>query len=387
MYCQADLFNIPEHICYLNTAYLSPNLKNVADAGVSAIHKKNLPYTLNPDDFFSGGEIIKNQFSRLIDSPYPERMAIIPSVSYGLANAANNIPHKDQGEILLLDEEFPSNVYVWQRLAKKKSYKIRFIQCSTNNGSWTENILKAIHEKTLVVSMSTVHWTNGYAFDLPSIRKKTSELGIPFILDGTQSIGALPFSLKECPVDALICAGYKWLFGPYGLGLAYYGPLFDQGVPIEENWINRMRSEDFSHLTDYSAEYRPGAFRYNVGESAQFFQMPMLSAALDQILKWSPESIQNYCRNLRDKLEKLLIENGFEGMTDFRYFPGHLFPINLSRLQWSPGALNNFLRANYIYVSVRGSYLRIAPHVYNHEAHLEQLVLSLAGARDQGAFK
>lgn len=366
---------------------MSPNLKTVAEAGISAIHKKDLPYKINTDDFFSEGEIAKKLFGVLVESPDPGRIAIIPSVSYGLANVVNNIPHKEQGEILLLEDEFPSNVYVWQRLAQKRGYQVRFIRNSAASDNWNENILQAIHEKTLVVSMSTVHWTNGYAFDLAAIRKKTADFEVPFILDGTQSVGALPFSLKDCPADALICAGYKWLFGPYGLGLAYYGPLFDHGTPIEENWINRLRSEDFSRLTDYSDDYRSGAFRYNVGESAQFFQMPLLVAALKQILLWSPKSIQTYCSNLRDKLENLLKEKDLTGMADFRNFHGHLFPIKLSHLKWNPEALNRFLRANHVYVSVRGAYLRIAPHVYNHDLHLLQLVLSLAEARDQGAFK
>jgi len=74
------------------------------------------------------------------------------------------------------------------------------------------------------------------------------------IIDGIQSIGTLPFSVKEIQPDALICAGYKWLLGPYSIGLAYYSDTFANGFPIEENWINRKNSEDFGGLVNYEPE-------------------------------------------------------------------------------------------------------------------------------------
>ena len=71
--------------------------------------------------------------------------------------------------------------------------------------------------------------------------------------------------LDEIQPDALVCAGYKWLMGPYGSGLAYYGKYFDQGKPIEESWINRKGSDDFSNLINYQEEYAKYAKRYSVG--------------------------------------------------------------------------------------------------------------------------
>ena len=87
--------------------------------------------------------------------------------------------------------------------------------------------------------MGIVHWADGTIFDMKKIRKKTSENNALLIIDGTQSIGSMPFNLNEIQPDALVCAGYKWLMGPYGSGLAYYGKYFDDGKPIEESWINR----------------------------------------------------------------------------------------------------------------------------------------------------
>lgn len=386
MECQAALFSIPQHICYLNAAYMSPNLKVVAQAGEQAIRRKDHPFQIVPEDFFSAGERAKTLFARIIDVSDPQRIAIIPSVSYGLANVAINLPHKPSGEILLVADEFPSNVYVWQKLAAQKGYRVRTVH-NSGETSWNAQILGAISTNTLVVSLSTVHWTNGYIFDLPAIRAKTAHLGIPLILDGTQSIGALPFSIRECPADALICAGYKWLLGPYSIGLAYYGPMFDHGLPLEENWMNRQNSEVFAHLTDYSTYYRPGAARYSVGESAHFIQLPMLIAALEQLLSWGVEAIQEYCLQLRKTFQEYLIKENLSFTLDFNDYAAHLFPVKFDSLSWTPNELNSFLRMKNIFVSQRGSYLRIAPHVYNYTAQMIQFVQVLKEAGLMGAFK
>ena len=64
--------------------------------------------------------------------------------------------------------------------------------------------------------MGMVHWADGTIFDLEKIRKKTKEVGALLIVDGTQSVGAMPFDVNKIKPDALVCAAYKWLMGPYG---------------------------------------------------------------------------------------------------------------------------------------------------------------------------
>ena len=182
--------------------------------------------------FFNNVALVKKTFASIIDSENHKRVSIIPSVSYGISNVVNNIPLKSNEEILLVDEQFPSNVYPWFSLAKKTQASVIFVKrpdSLINSGEkWNEKILKSITNKTKVVAIGHVHWACGTLFDLVAIRKKTKKLGCLLIIDGTQSVGALPFSIKKFSPDALICAGYKWLMGPYGTGLAYYGNFFDK---------------------------------------------------------------------------------------------------------------------------------------------------------------
>ena len=88
------------------------------------------------------------------------------------------------------------------------------------------------------------------------------------------------------------------MLGPYSTGLAYFGPVFDHGTPIEENWITRRGSERFADLVRYRDDYHPAAIRYDVGERSNFILLPMLAAALALVLEWSASAIQDYCRAL-----------------------------------------------------------------------------------------
>ena len=134
-------------------------------------------------------------------------------------------------------------------------------------------------------------------FNLEQIRKRTRDVGALLIIDGTQSVGVLPFDVKKIQPDALVCAGYKWLLGPYSIGLAYYGEYFDDGKPIEESWLNRMDSEDFSALVNYQASYQSGALRYDVGEHSNFVLVPMLIKSIKQLNQWGVANAQEYIKS------------------------------------------------------------------------------------------
>jgi selenocysteine lyase/cysteine desulfurase len=109
-------------------------------------------------------------------------------------------------------------------------------------------------------------------------------------------------------IDALICAAYKWLLGPYSIGLAYYGEAFESGKPIEDSWLNRLNAEDFTKLTSYEDSYRSGAARYSMGENSNFILLPMLHKALDQIQEWGVPTIQDYSTELIQPLIRFLTQ-------------------------------------------------------------------------------
>lgn len=373
---QKHLFSLPDNITYINGAYMSPQLKSVAEIGLESVLRKNNPTAISQADFFTHRTIVKQRFASLIDAPDTQNCAIIPSVSYGIATVAKNIALQQGDEILLIDEQFPSNVYAWREKVNATNAIINIVSPPNtfeNRGKkWNEKILEAINENTKVVAMGHIHWADGTLFDLIAIRKKAHEVGAKLIIDGTQSVGALPFSVKEIQPDALIVGGYKWLLGPYSIGMAYYADSFNDGQPLEYNWINRKNSEDFSQLINYQDEYQPKADRFCVGESSNFILVPMQIRAIEQLLDWSVQHIQDYCERISSKaIEKLQAKGCF--IEEAEYRSKHLFGVYLPD-HIKMDAVKDRFRESGISVGIRGKAIRVAPHVYNTAEDFEKFV-------------
>lgn len=373
---QKDLFNLPDDITYLNCSYMSPMLKSVAEVGVRALYGKEDPTSVKPEDFFKNTSALRAEFAKLINAKSENDCAIVPSVSYALANVAKNLKAGIGDNIVIADEQFPSNVYAWKELEREKGIELKYVSApELNEGrgkAWNERILEAIDKNTKMVATGHVHWADGTKFDLSAIRKRADEVGAILVIDGTQSIGALPFDVQKFRPDAMVASGYKWLMGPYSSGVAYFGEYFSDGRPIENNWMNRLNSEDFRNLVNYQDEYQPGAIRYEVGESANFILTPMLTKAIEQINEWKPENIQAYCKNLTTTFLKEVEKLGIT-VEDEAYRAEHLLGLRLPAHLEMEEVKKRF-DAERIYVSIRGNSIRVSPHLYNGEADLQRLI-------------
>ena len=374
---QKEKFSLTDDdVTYLNTSYMSPMLKNAEKAGIEALQRKSHPFSITPNDFFEPVTHLKKLYTKLIDVNDYQSIACIPSVSYGVATVANNIKLNAGDEILVIEDQFPSNYYSWKKLAEKYNAVLKTVtkpKTKTQKAKhWNADILNAITKKTTVVAMCHVHWADGTLFDLTSIRKKTKEHDALLIIDGTQSVGAMPFSVEKLQPDALICAAYKWLLGPYAFGFAYFGPYFDNGSPIEESWANRVDSENFAGLTNYNDNYKEGANRYCMGESANFISVPIATKAIEQIIDWTPAGIQDYCYYISKEALNQLQNLGFI-VEDDAYRGHHLIGIEIPDFIDIEQLKTEFAKQN-IYVSIRGNYIRVSPHLYCDKSDFDKLV-------------
>ena len=348
--------------------------------GIQNLRQKRNPASIQAEDFFTGGEELRKEFAKLINATDPGRIVIVPSVSYGMANVALNLKIGRGQKIIVAAEQFPSNYYPWQRLCEETGAVIHVVspptELSGRGKKWNETILESIDNSTRAVAIGNIHWADGTLFQLEAIRKRTREVGALLIIDGTQSVGALPFDVQKIQPDALVCAGYKWLLGPYSIGVAYYGEYFDEGKPIEESWLNRLNSEDFSALVNYQAPYQRGSLRYEVGEHSNFIHVPMLTKSINQLNRWGISNIQEYIKGISQPTIDSLKQKGY-WIEDENYRSGHLFGIRL--LKHDPKKIKETLKQNNIYVSFRGDSVRVAPNVYNDLKDLTKLgrVLSL----------
>jgi selenocysteine lyase/cysteine desulfurase len=380
--CKKELFSLPEGLHYLNCAYMGPLSKRVEEAGVEGVRRKRDPTSITPADFFTGADRVRALFARLVNAPDPRRIALIPAASYGLAVVARNTPLRRGQNLVVAHEQFPSNLYPWLRVAREAGAEIRTVappEGSARRGEeWNARLLEAIDTETALVALGNVHWADGTRFDLEAVGVRAREVGAALVVDGTQSVGALPFDVERVRPDALVCAAYKWLLGPYSIGAAYLGPRYDGGVPLEENWINRAGSEDFAGLVRYREEYQPGALRYDVGERSSPILLPMFAEALEQLLEWDPARIQAYCRALTADLVCEAREMGF-GVEEEGWRGAHLLGLRVPEGR-DVREVQAALARRRVTVSVRGRSLRISPNVYNDAEDVAALLGALREA-------
>ncbi|PTL79706.1 aminotransferase class V-fold PLP-dependent enzyme [Vitiosangium sp. GDMCC 1.1324] len=369
---QRHLFDLPDDLTWLNCAYMSPQLHAVSEAGAEAVRRKARPWQLRPEDFFTESEALRALFGRLVGAD-AEGVALVPSVSYGLAVAAANVPVRVGQRLLVLAEEFPSNVYPWRELAERSGGQVVTVR-RPEDGDWTRAVLGELTERTALVAVPHCHWTDGGLVDLVRVGERAREVGAALAVDATQSLGALPLNVAEVRPDFLVAAGYKWLMGPYSLGYLYVSPRFRQGRPIEHNWLLRGGSEDFARLVDYRDDFQPGARRFDVGERSNFVLVPMALEALRQLLAWGVEDIQETLRALTERVTKgaraLALEVPPESLR-----AGHL--VGLKRRGGYGADVAAKLGARKVFVSVRGDSIRVSPHLYNTEADVDRLLEEL----------
>jgi len=366
---QRELFEMPEDIVYLNCAYMSPQLRRAREVGERAVSRKSRPWELTPDDFFEEAEEVRALFAKLVGGD-TGGVAIIPSVSYGISVAAANVSVREGQKILILEDQFPSNVYAWRVLAEQSGARLVTVP-RPEDFDWTSALREEIDADAAVVAIPNCHWTDGSLVDLVRIGESVREAGAALVVDAIQSLGAHPFDVSEVRPDFLVAASYKWLLGPYGIGFMYVGEKYREGDPIEHNWINRRGSQDFSGLVAYEDAFQPGARRYDVGERSNFALLPMAAVALQQLIDWEVDNVSETIGALTDLIEEKTEELGIVAVPKGRR-ARHLIGLKLGT-----GASHDLARRltdHNVFVSVRGESVRVAPNLYNTEEDVDRFL-------------
>jgi selenocysteine lyase/cysteine desulfurase len=275
-----------------------------------------------------------------------------------------------EGEkIIILEDQFPSNVYAWRELADRSGARLVTLP-RPEDLDWGRALIEEIDADTAVVAVPNCHWTDGSLVDLASVGESAHEAGAALVVDAIQSLGAYPFDVSEVRPDFLIATSYKWLLGPYGVGFMYVGEEYREGKPIEHNWINRRGSQDFSGLVDYQDAFQPGARRYDVGERSNFALLPMAAEALRQLLDWGVENVSETIGTLTDLIEEKAGELGIVTIPKERR-ARHMIGLMLG--PDAPDDLARRLTTHNVFVSVRGESVRVSPHLYNTEEDVDRL--------------
>jgi selenocysteine lyase/cysteine desulfurase len=374
---QRELFDIPDDVAYFNCASLAPQLRASAEAAALALGSRARPWTIGSADWFTGAEERRALFARLAGVD-PEGVALVPATSYGLAVAAANLTAGPGQRVLVLAEDFPSNRYTWQRFAGRTGADLVTVE-REDGQRWGEAVLQALDERTAVVAVLATHWTDGGVVDLPAIGARARDVGAALVVDASQALGALPLDLAEIRPDYLVSVGYKWLLGPFALGYLYVAEQHRDGVPLEENWISRLGSEDFGALVEDQDRYQPGARRFDVGQRTHFETTPMAVAALRQLLAWEVQRVSATLGQVTGRIQREVEAIGLSLTTSDRV--PHMLGIGLP--DRARPAVAGALAEAGVFAGVRASSLRVSPHLWTTDQDIQRLVEALTTATDR----
>lgn len=358
---QRHLFDMPRDTCYLNAAYMTPLTMQQVRAGEEALALSAHPWQLGQEGFFDETERTRALAARVMGVT-PDDIAFVPAASYGIATAAKNLPFKNGQAILLLEEQFPSNVYEWQALASRVGGEILTVATPVDD-DWTTAVLDALErfgEKVAIVSLANVYWSSGAMLDLVAISRRCKDLGAALVLDLSQSLGALPTDFAQIDPDFAVAAGYKWMMAPYGLSVLYVAPRWQHGAGLEQHWISRKNSQDFRGLVNYSQDFQPGARRFDMGERSQLVLMPIFAEGLRQLLDWGVGNIADTLSALNGRLASTVAKAGFECVAVERRAP-HMLGVKVGA---QASAIAQALKQHGISASFRGDLLRLSPHLW-----------------------
>jgi selenocysteine lyase/cysteine desulfurase len=368
--CQRHLFDIPAGVAYFDCAKMSPLSLAAVAAGRRGLERKAHPWDVRAEHFFDESEQVRSLFARLIGAA-PDDIAIVPSVSYGMATVMANVPVAAGQKIVTLAEDFPSGILASRALADRSEARVVTV-ARPEGGDWSAAILEAIDRDTALVVSPHTHWVCGTLIDVEAIGRRCRSVGAALVLDTTQSTGALPLDLAAVDPDYLVATSYKWLLGPYSLGFLYVAPRHQQGRPLEEAWIVRRNAHDFRSLSDYEEGFAAGARRFDMGERANFALLPVAGSAIGQLLDWGVGNVAETLGAATAAIEARLTERGVTGQEGRApHFLSVRFPGGLLE------GIEERLAAAGVHVSLRGERMRITPHVYNDEADVERLFSAL----------
>jgi len=374
---QRDLFEMPRDICYLNAASYSPLPLRTLEAGRAAVGRKGRPWTIDASFANAQHERARKAAARLINAD-PADVALIPSVSYGVATAAKLLTVPRGARVIVLENDHSSPVLEWHLRADAQGFSVETIG-QPADGDWTSAVLAAIERRGAspvgLASISSVHWSDGGLIDIEAVGAALRRQGAAFLIDATQGAGVLAMDVTRLDPDIVIFPTYKWLLGPYGRAFAYIAKRHQHGVPLEQTSSGRrdVRAENDVYFTDL--RYVADARRFDMGERDHFISMEMAAIGMEMMAEWGTAAIAPRLAMLTERIEAGLRSLGV-GFVERRLRAPHI--LSLGFKDGIPKGLVEGLAGEGVHVAARLGRMRVSPHVYNDEADADRFVEALA---------
>ncbi|HME24544.1 MAG TPA: aminotransferase class V-fold PLP-dependent enzyme [Acetobacteraceae bacterium] len=370
---QRASFDIPQHVCYMNAAAVAPLPRAVKAAGEVGVARKAQPWAIEPGNAQRQFERARAAAARLINAD-PDDVALISSVSYGIATAGKVLSISRGSRVLLLQDDHSSPVLEWLGRAEAQGFSVEVV-ARPDDGDWTAALLAAIERQGALpvgmASISSVHWADGGAVDVARVAAALKPQNARFVIDATHGAGVMNIDVRALDPDFLVFPTYKWVLGPYGRAFLYVAKRWQNGAPIEQAGSQRrsFSSERAPYMRDTS--YVTNARRYDMGERDHYISLEMASIGMEMVAGWGQQAIVERLRMLTDRLAEGLCNTGVL-VSDQRVRAPHILSLRFPG--GMPDNLIERLEAENVFVSPRLGLIRISPHAYNDEADVDRFV-------------
>jgi selenocysteine lyase/cysteine desulfurase len=374
---QRNLFEMPRDVCYLNAASYSPLPLRTLVAGRAAVSRKATPWTLKAGFADEQHERARTAAARLINAD-PADIALIPSVSYGVATAAKLVTIPRGARVIVLENDHSSPVLEWRTRATAQGFTVETVR-QPDDGDWTSAVLAIIERPGAppvgLASISSVHWSDGGLIDIEAVRAALKRQGAVLVVDATQSAGVLAMDVLRLDPDFVIFPTYKWLLGPYGRAFLHVAKRHQGGVPLEQTAFGRrdVRAENAVYFADL--RYIADARRFDMGERDHFISMEMAAIGMEMMAEWGAAAVMERSATLTERMAEDVRGLGL-AVPDRRWRAPHILSLGFKDAM--PAGLVEGLASEGIYVAARLGRMRISPHVYNDEADADRFVAALA---------
>ena len=364
--------HIQKGVIYLNHAAVSPLSTKVWDAVNTHLYERSKGAI---DSFPQDLEVMedcRNKIAKLIHTN-SDRVTFAPNTSEALNTIAGGLSWQHGDRILLNTMEFPANVYPYLNL-QSKGVNIDFI--TDQDGEIPlETLEKNLTPNTRMLAMSAVQFLSGFRSDLKQIGDVCQKRDILFVVDGIQAVGAMDIDVEDMHIDALAAGGHKWQMAPQGIGFLYVSEKLQE--QIQQKSLGWLSVKEPWQLFNHQQSLNPTARRYE-GGTYNFPGIYGYQASLSTLLEFGIPRIEQRL----SKLTRLLIRQLSDISVLTLYSPEdntHRAGIVTYTLHDKIKAddLQNYLKKNQIIVAVREGKIRIAPHYYNTEEEIDELVTIL----------
>ncbi|MFJ2445912.1 aminotransferase class V-fold PLP-dependent enzyme [Pseudomonas sp. NPDC087626] len=362
---------------YLNHAAVAPWPNRAASAVARFAQENVLLGARDYSDWMSLEQRLRERLMRLLNAPSTDDIALVKNTSEALSFVAFGLPWQSGDQIVISDEEFPSNRIVWEALAAQG---VEVIQASLKGDDPEGALLAACGPRTRLMSVSAIQFASGLRLDLQRLGAGCKQQNVLFCIDAIQQLGALPFDVQSYQCDFAMADGHKWLLGPEGLGVFYVRSELREQLKLHEfGWHMLEHMGDYTRTTWEPAK---SARRFECGSPNMLGAM-----ALEASLSLLEEvGMQTVATLIAERVQWL--QDGLGAIAGITLHS----PLNPARrggiFSFSIDGIDNqvvyeTLKAQQVVCIPRGPGVRFSPHFYTEKRVIDETIAIVAAIAQQ----